>query len=462
MRQKIQKNLNLSDISDIMSNTNSPSIPLPSNKYSCYLPATNSKCNEEYYENSGERLLEVTTQTPSSANAVGNPSLKLNVDHARLYYLEMVAENTQKTPQESASVHPATKHAPPKKTTTTTFPSNKPSHLLLRQRNHFSSICFTKSLEKGKAYFPTYEFGKRVQEKEGEGDDADIRDQAPHDSTTGPSSQPEDDTSKKVIHESSSTSDSERTESETKAAAPKGDKDQVTSTPPVIAPFTDVSSTKPSSLVTADPPTNHYGSTQQFTTSLLEITPFIALQLRVARLEQEMSEVKKNDHSVDLNDDEWPFTDQPWYCRAKKNKTRILPLLEAFTSTVWQITDTRDAAVDSSTHRSDPESKHSEQSSDNIPMQDEGHVSDMEDMITLTFPRDNWANTYATTYQVPAENKLQRKTYDIGSSLNDLQKAGKKKLCKADLEGPAFNLVKAFHKNSVFLQFQMDECHNPV
>ncbi|GJV16492.1 hypothetical protein Tco_1361815 [Tanacetum coccineum] len=52
------------------------------------------------------------------------------------------------------------------------------------------------------------------------------RDQAPHDSTTGPSSQPEDDTSEKVIHESSSTSDSERTESETEAAAPKGDKEQ--------------------------------------------------------------------------------------------------------------------------------------------------------------------------------------------------------------------------------------------
>ncbi|GJQ99319.1 hypothetical protein Tco_0398205 [Tanacetum coccineum] len=52
------------------------------------------------------------------------------------------------------------------------------------------------------------------------------RDQAPHDSTTGPSSQPEDDTSKKVVHESSSTTDSERTESGTEAAAPKGDKEQ--------------------------------------------------------------------------------------------------------------------------------------------------------------------------------------------------------------------------------------------
>ncbi|GKB28329.1 hypothetical protein Tco_0867730 [Tanacetum coccineum] len=239
------------------------------------------------------------------------------------------------------------------------------------------------------------------------------RDQTPHDSTTGPSSQPEDDTSEKVIHESSSTSNSERTESETEAAAPKGDKDQdevdtstvssgvsipvsdpeklhvslagpnpehmddeflataypkvhenlklitderviddkpeshsgsmssmknlddtfnfgdqflydkpteddqekskvreesdstipdpshqtVTSTPPVIAPFIDVSSSKPSLLVTP-PPINMEATT--ITTSLPEITPFIALQLRVVRLEQEISEVKKTDHSADV------------------------------------------------------------------------------------------------------------------------------------------------------------------
>ncbi|GJR34973.1 hypothetical protein Tco_1210657 [Tanacetum coccineum] len=131
----------------------------------------------------------------------------------------------------------------------------------------------------------------------------------------------------------------------------------------------------------------------------------------------------------------------------------------ALTSTGWQITDTRDAGADSSMHRSDPESEHSEQSSDDIPMQDEGNDSDMEDtdnahipkVSTTTWfkpipeserpatpepewtippndfpePENNWANTYATTYQVPAENRLQRKTYDIG----------------------------------VFLQYQMDECH---
>ncbi|GJS75115.1 hypothetical protein Tco_0724996 [Tanacetum coccineum] len=63
-------------------------------------------------------------------------------------------------------------------------------------------------------------------------------------------------------------------------------------------------------------------------------------------------------------------------------------------------------------------------------------------------------------YQVPEENRLQRKSYDIGSFIKWFcRQTGKKKLCKADLEGLAFNLVKAFHKNNVFLQFQMDECH---
>ncbi|GKF86759.1 hypothetical protein Tco_0254586, partial [Tanacetum coccineum] len=155
----------------------------------------------------------------------------------------------------------------------------------------------------------------------------------------------------------------------------------------------------------------------------------------------------------------------------------------ALTSTGWQITDTRDAVVDSSMHRPDPESEHSEQSSDDIPMQDEGHVSDLEDTDNTHIPKvstttwfkpipegespatpepewtippndfseleNNWANTYATTYHVPVENKLQRKTYDIRSFIKWFRRrTGKKKLCKADLEGPAFNLVKAFHKNN--------------
>ncbi|GJY65839.1 hypothetical protein Tco_0468077, partial [Tanacetum coccineum] len=416
----------------------------------------------------------------------------------------------------------------------------------------------------------------------------------------------------------------------------------VTSTPPVIAPLTDVSSTKPSSLVTP-PPINTKATT--VTTSLPEITPFIALQLRVARLEQEMSEVKKTDHSADIlerhttdliekyfvlpglesiknqesekspkeiirikREQDEEKQDSTYSTRStekvalkefdlksalfkhmNKNKTAnrnptnyhlYHALMEALivdedamdkevevkvkdhkrkhdsdddedddddeglsagsnqgrsakrrrldsaasgsaqppskdddqslkkprdsdasaskqhlalTLTGWQITDTRDD-VNSSMPRSDTESEHSEHSSDDILMQDEGHVSDLEDtdnahipkVLTTTWfkpipegerpatpepewtippndfpePETNWANTYTTMYQVPAENKLQRKMYDIGSFIKWFcRRTGKKKLCKANLEGPAFNLVKALHKNSVFLQYQMDECH---
>ncbi|GJR86903.1 hypothetical protein Tco_0210914 [Tanacetum coccineum] len=109
--------------------------------------------------------------------------------------------------------------------------------------------------------------------------------------------------------------------------------------------------------------------------------------------------------------------------------------------------------------------EHSEQSSDDIPMQNEGNDFDMEDTDNAHIPMDfpepehNWANAYASTFKVPEENKLQRKTYDIGSFIKWFcRRNRKKKLCKADLEGPAFNLVKAFHKNSVFLQYQWNDC----
>ncbi|GJU52227.1 gag-pol polyprotein [Tanacetum coccineum] len=567
----------------------------------------------------------------------------------------------------------------------------------------------------------------------------------PSDSTTGPSSQPEDDTSEKVVHESSSTSDSERTESETETAAPQSDKGQddvdsstvtsgvsipvsvpekdhealagpdpepmnedqtgsdsgklhvslagpnpehmddeflataypkvhenlklitderviddkpeshsgsmssmknlddsvnfgdqflhdkpteddqekpkakeesgstipdpshqtVTTTPPVIPPFAEISSSMPSLLITP-PPINTEATT--ITTSLPEITPFIALQLRVAKLEQEMSEVKKTDlsadvlasirsqvptavdtylgtklddallkvlerHTADLikkysvlpgpesvknqesekspkeiikakkeQDEEKqdstysirsndkvdleefdlkspsadqtravikeeedrisaasgsstpPKDDDQSLKKPRESDASASKQHPALSSTGWQSTDTRDAGAGYSMHRSDPESEHSEQSSDDISKQDKGDGSDMEDtdnahipkVSTTTWfkpipeserpatpepewtippndfpePEHNWANAYASTFKVPEENKLQRKTYDIGSFIKWFcRRTGKKKLCKADLEGPAFNLAKAFHKNSVFLQYQMDECH---
>ncbi|GJS51123.1 hypothetical protein Tco_0624485 [Tanacetum coccineum] len=640
--------------------------------------------------------------------AIPDPLITEAIQQSTYYpkYLEMVAENTKKTPQESASMQPATKRATPKKHTTTTPvkqskpappPTKKPSKRKLPQKVRKGKPTFQlvdeddeaqqESIPQEEGNDPDLELAKKLslethQEKgEGEGDDADLeraiklsldpaflpqgrapvggvtirdpvsettsklhevvgkgnavvteeqvahslidlskkkrttdqfilvrRDQTPPDSTTGPSSQPDDDTSEKVIHESSSTSDSERTESETEAAAPKGDKDQdevdtstvtsgvsipvsdpekahealagpdpepmkedqtgsdsgklhvslagpnpehmddeflataypkvhenlklitderviddkpeshsgsmssmknlddtfnfgdqflydkpteddqekskvreesestipdpnqtVTSTPPVIAPFTDVSSSKPSLLVTP-PPINTEATT--ITTSLPEITPFIALQLRVARLEQEMSEVKKTDHSADVlasirsqvptavdkylgtklddallkvlerhtadliekysvlpgpesiqnqesekspkeiieakkeqDEDAWirscrqvkdhkrkqsqppPKDDDQSLKKPRESDASASKQHPALTTTGWQINDTRDTGADSSMHRSDPESEHSEQSSDDIPMQDEGNDSDMEDTDNAYIPK---------------------------------------------------------------------------
>ncbi|GJT19116.1 hypothetical protein Tco_0877822 [Tanacetum coccineum] len=166
-------------------------------------------------------------------------------------------------------------------------------------------------------------------------------------------------------------------------------------------------------------------------TSLPEITPFIALQLRLGiDWSKEMSEFRRTDHSANvvasiksqvptvvdkylgtkLDDallkilerhtadliEKYSALPGPESIKNQESKKRskgdylesksgtspdasASKLHPALPSTGWKITDTRDADVDSSMHRSDPESEQSEQSSDNIPMQDEGHVSDLED-----------------------------------------------------------------------------------
>ncbi|GJY92936.1 copia protein [Tanacetum coccineum] len=73
---------------------------------------------------------------------------------------------------------------------------------------------------------------------------------------------------------------------------------------------------------------------------------------------------------------------------------------------------------------------------------------------------NNWANAIAKTYKDPEENKLLRKTRDMGSFIKwYCKQIRKSKLVKADLEGPTYKLVKPFHKNSISLQFHMEECH---
>ncbi|GJS49814.1 hypothetical protein Tco_0599935 [Tanacetum coccineum] len=356
--------------------------------------------------------------------AIPDPLITEVIQQSSYYpkYLEMVAKNTKKTPQESANVQPATKRALPKKPTTTTLvkqskpsptPTKKPSKHKLPQKVRKGKPTFQlvdeddeaqqESIPQEEGDDPDLELAKKMSleahQEKGEGEEAAApkgdKDQGEvdssrvtsgvsipvstqgqagsdpekaHEALAGPDPEPmqEDQTGsnsgkahvslagpnpehmddeflataypkvhenlklitdERVIednpesHSGSMSSmknlddtynfgdqflydkptedDQEKSKviEESDSTIPDPSHQTVTSTPPVIAPFTDVSSTKPSSLVTP-PPINTEATT--ITTSLPEITPFIALQLRVARLEQEMSEVKKTDHSADV------------------------------------------------------------------------------------------------------------------------------------------------------------------
>ncbi|GKF73928.1 hypothetical protein Tco_0220260, partial [Tanacetum coccineum] len=79
----------------------------------------------------------------------------------------------------------------------------------------------------------------------------------------------------------------------------------------------------------------------------------------------------------------------------------------ALSSTGWQITNTGDAGADSSMHRSDPESEHSEQSSGDLSKQDKGNVSNMEDTDYAHIPKNQNRTGQMHT---PQRLKLRRKT----------------------------------------------------
>ncbi|GJW17351.1 hypothetical protein Tco_0024787 [Tanacetum coccineum] len=216
--------------------------------------------------------------------AIPDPLITEAIQQSSYYpkYLEMVAENTKKTPQESASVQPATKRATPKKPTTTTPvkqskpappPTKKPSKRKLPQKVRKGKPSFQlvdeddeaqqESIPREEGNDPDLERAKKMslealQEKgEGEGDDADL-------------------------------------ERAIKLVTPRKFPQQVTSTPPVIAPFTDVSSSKPSLLVT--PPPINTEATNKHHNSPRKLLPFTHSAKSGQELEQEMSELKKTDH----------------------------------------------------------------------------------------------------------------------------------------------------------------------
>ncbi|GJR89217.1 hypothetical protein Tco_0213228 [Tanacetum coccineum] len=137
---------------------------------------------------------------------------------------------------------------------------------------------------------------------------------------------------------------------------------------------------------------------------------------------------------------------------------------QAQMSSAWKTSDTREAPSSSSKKKTAPQS---EQPVDDVLIPDDEHISDSKDTDAAYLPkikaRPDWlkpANAIANAYKDPEENKLIRKTGDRGSFIKwYCKQIRKSKLSKADLEGPAFKLVRPFYKNNISLQFQMEECH---
>nr|GEV64173.1 retrovirus-related Pol polyprotein from transposon TNT 1-94 [Tanacetum cinerariifolium] len=198
--------------------------------------------------------------------------------------------------------------------------------------------------------------------------------------------------------------------------------------------------------------------------------------------------------SMKILDDTYTFGDQFFNEKSTKNELgkQNVDAEVVSMSLVWKTFDTREATSSSSKQQS---ASHSEQPVKDMPIPDDVNILDSEDTGTAYLPKiktrpdwlkpvpeedrpetpepdwiisltdlpeveNNWIEDLAKSYKDPEENKLMSKTGDMGSFIKWLcKRIGKKKLSKSDLEGPALKVVKAFHENSISMQFQMEECH---
>ncbi|GJV47221.1 hypothetical protein Tco_1437433 [Tanacetum coccineum] len=547
--------------------------------------------------------------------AIPDPLITEAIQQSSYYpkYLEMVAENTKKTPQESASVQSATKRATPKKPTTTTPvkqskpappPTKKPSKRKLPQKVRKGKPTFQlvdeddeaqqESAPQEEGDDPDLELAKQMsleahqEKKEGEGDDADMErdylrssldpaflhmvvhllvgnDQGPKYQKQlsncmivgviniimidnwRPSSQLMMTQQKKVVMNLQSSLIQKETECETEDVAPKGDKEGI-----------NFECRHEKSKVREESDYTYWSNHQTRLTSKLSSGCSLhnwsilkaVIMLRVARLEQEMSEVKKTVHSADVVTSIRSHipTAVDKYLGTKLDDA-LLKVLERHTADLiekYSVLPGPESIQNQESEKSPKEiikikreqGKEKQDSTYSIKSTDKVDLEEFDLKSTLfrhmnknKSANRNTTNTHllhalmealiadedAIDKEVKDKVKDHKRKHDSDDDEDDdddegpsagsnqgrstkrkgdlirrlwvahsspkmmtksskesresdafcFQKhssltstdPGKKKLCKADLEGPAFNLVKAFHKNNVFLQYQMDECH---
>ncbi|GJV64950.1 hypothetical protein Tco_1475778 [Tanacetum coccineum] len=407
--------------------------------------------------------------------------LILNVHQSSYYlkYLEMVAKNTKKTPQDSASKQPepATRRAPPKKPTNTT------------------PVKPTKPPSSKQPKSPTKKPSK-VKGKKGEGTDLTI--ERAIKLSLDPSFLPQD---SGKVHVSLAGPNPEHTDEEFLATAylnvhenlklitdeyviednPKSHSGSMSSmknledTDNFGDQFLNDKPTEDdqekSKVVTTPPITTEATS---ITTTLLEITSFIALQLRVAKLEQDMSEVKKTDHCTaayaSINPKFPTVYDMPWIRRLKTGlktptKESMIVMMDEdnYNDKGPSAGSNQEIHKREDTFSSEPESGHSEPSSIDVQNKIKGNFSNGGHLIMLIFQRTTGENSYARTYQISRREQAQKKTYEIAPHVNvSADEHERKKLCKADWKVPQLSPpVKAFHKNHEFVALGGHQSEHP-
>nr|GEU36714.1 hypothetical protein [Tanacetum cinerariifolium] len=74
-------------------------------------------------------------------------------------------------------------------------------------------------------------------------------------------------------------------------------------------------------------------------------------------------------------------------------------------------------------------------------------------------PTNNWASALASNYSPPPKDSLLVQTGDIATFMDLFCKSREIiKLKLQDMKGPAFEIVKVFHPDVIYLQYQMEEC----
>ncbi|GJR94055.1 hypothetical protein Tco_0266229 [Tanacetum coccineum] len=178
---------------------------------------------------------------------------------------------------------------------------------------------------------------------------------------------------------------------------------------------------------------------------------------------------KHNGDDDDDDDDEGPSAGSNQGKSTKKRRTRESKSAKK-PSTTKETSKGKDPKVVSKTGKSAPAKDPveeptdkvimDEQPTEDIPISNEGHVSDPEDTDNAHMPKIPDTTTWFRPIPEEAASFESEWIDDIGSFIRwYCRRIGKEELSKADLEGPAFMMVKGFHENSISLQFQMEECH---